>query len=79
MQDKKVFREVFNFFVKYRDLIGNMDREALWSSAAEEMGKLCADLGNAEFVHDLFIAAYLELERRDTANERQAQGQCRGA
>lgn len=74
MQDKKVFREVFNFFVKYRDLIGRMDREAFWSSAAEEMGRLGAKLGNTEFVHDLFIAVYLELERRDTANERQAQG-----
>jgi len=74
MQDKKVFRTVFDFFVKYRDLIGRMDREALWSSAAEEMGRLGAELGNTEFVHDLFIAVYLELERRDAANERQAQG-----
>lgn len=70
MQDKRVFREAFNFFVKYRDLMGNVDREELWSSAAEEMGKLCADLGNTEFVHALFIAVYLELERRDAENER---------
>lgn len=79
MQDKKTFREVFNFFVKYRDLIGRMDREALWSSAAEEMGRLCAELGNTDLAMYMFIAVYLELERRDTANERQAQGQCRGA
>ena len=70
MQDKRVFREVFNFFVKYRDMIGRVDREALWSSAAEEMGRLGAILGNTEFVHALFIAAYQELERRDIANER---------
>lgn len=65
MQDKKVFRELFNFFTKYRDLIGLMDRESFWSSAAAELGKLGAELGNADFVHDLFIAAYRELERRD--------------
>ena len=72
MQDKRVFREVFNFFVKYRDMIGRVDREVLWSSAAEEMGRLGVILGNTEFVHALFIAAYQELERRDIANERQA-------
>lgn len=79
MQDKKTFREVFNFFVKYREQMGLMSQEAFWSSAAEEMGRLCAELGNTDLAMDMFIAVYLELERRDAANERQAQGQCRGA
>ena len=65
MQDKKVFREIFNFFTKCRDLIGQIDREAFWQSAAEEMGLLGKELGNTDFAHDLLIAVYSELERRD--------------
>lgn len=72
MSDKKVFREIFNFFTKYRDLLGNMDELAYWASAAEEMGKIGAELGGTDFVTDLFVAVYTELSRR--ADERKAQG-----
>ena len=37
MEDKKVFREIFSFFVKCRGLIGHMDRAAFWSAAAQEL------------------------------------------
>lgn len=67
MQDKKVFREVFNFFVKYRDMIGRIDREAFWASASEELGKLGAELGSTDFVQDLLVAVYSEIERRDAS------------
>lgn len=66
MQDKKVFREVFNFFVKYRDMIGHVDRQAFWASVSEELGKLGAELGNTDFVQGMLVAVYLELERRDS-------------
>lgn len=73
MQDKRVFREVFNFFVKYRDMIGCVDREAFWTSASEELGKLGAELGNTDFVQDLLMAVYSEIERREaSAGHRQS-------
>ena len=65
MEDKKVFREVFNFFVKYRDLIGRMDKMEFWSAAAQELGVLCARLDNTDLAMDMLLAVYLELERRD--------------
>lgn len=71
MQDKRVFREAFNFFTKYRDLLGNMDELTYWTAAAEEMGQIAAELGGTEFVTDLFAAVYTELARR--ADERKAQ------
>ena len=72
MGDKKVFREVFNFFTKYRDLLGKMDKLSYWASAAEEMGQITAELGGTDFVADLLAAVYTELARR--ADERKAQG-----
>lgn len=65
MEDRKLFRDAFNFFTKYRDLIGHTDRNTFWASAAEEMGALCTALDNTEFAMDIFIAVYKELERRE--------------
>lgn len=70
MKDKQVFREVFNFFVKYRDMLDHMNREAFWMSAAKELGRIGAVLGNTDFAHDLLIAVYSELERRESSGER---------
>lgn len=77
MQDKRIFRDVFNFFTKYRDQMGLTDRETFWLSASEELGQISKNFGGTAFVTDLLAAVYQELMRRD--DERKTQGQRGGA
>lgn len=58
--DKRIFRDVFNYFEKYKNIKTDED----WCSAAAELGALCGELNNDPFAMELLQTVYNEFERR---------------
>ena len=64
MTDKQIFREVFNYFVRYAPGPPPGGEEAYWLAASQELGEVCGRLGGSKLAVDLLCAVYMELERR---------------
>lgn len=59
---RQIFRAAFNFLTEHSPA-GN--DEAYWCRTADDLGRVCAELGNDPLALDLMAAVYSELGRGD--------------
>lgn len=57
---RKIFRAAFNFLTEHSPAGSD---EAYWCRTADDLGRVCAELGNDPLALDLLAAVYCELER----------------
>lgn len=60
-RERQIFRAVFNFLTAHSLPDGS---DTYWARAADDAGRLCAELGNDPLAVDLLAAVYADLGRR---------------
>lgn len=59
-RQRQIFRAAFNFLMEHSPATSDDD---YWLKTADDLGRVCAELGNDPLALDLLAAVYVDLER----------------